>query len=306
MKNKQNIVDTQILGLMKCSKIAKQKFKEQKEYYAIKKEFQIIINIPKELGIREYLRTDIDIIFSTDDQITSNLGELCTNIFTVGYKILQTDYFQDKQAFTLFPRNLQCVSIEVIFDLLEKMNLQKSKQDIKNFMLDHKQRNIQISSCDDLNYVDLYASQFPFESYIIKYDAAGSKVLKYINNVKYLHLMGITREMMECNLIQTQMLPCAIRFESYLDIWSKMFEAISRKSNFFTAELQNYNGQRTFVKMEQRLLYLVQENDNSILCHLYWIYHTNPDPAVAVENYKKELDSQNPKPKQCSFKQICN
>lgn len=43
--------------------------------------------------------------------------------------------------------------------------------------------------------------------------------------------------------------------------------------------------------MEQRLLYLIQENDNSVLCHLYWIYHTNPDPAVAEENYKKELDS---------------
>ncbi|CAD8046236.1 unnamed protein product [Paramecium primaurelia] len=306
MKNKQNIVDTQILGLMRSSKINKQKFKEQKEYCAIKKEFQIIINIPKELGIREYLRTEIDIIFSTDYQINSNLGELCTNIFTVGYKVLQTDYFQDKQVFTLFPRNLQCVSIDVIYNLLEKMNLQKSKEDIQNFMLDHKKRNIQISQSNDVHYVDMYASQFPYESYLIRYDSTGSKVLKYINNVKYIQLMGITREMMEYNLMQTQILPCAIRVESYLDIWSKMFEAISRKSNFFTAELQNYNGQRTFVKMEQRLLYLVQDNDNSIYCYLYWIYHTNPDPAIAEENYQKELDSQNPKPKQCTYKQICN
>ncbi|CAK71144.1 unnamed protein product (macronuclear) [Paramecium tetraurelia] len=306
MQSNQNIVDTQIIGLSKSSKIAKQKQKEQRKYCAIKKEFQIIVNIPKTLNMREYLRTEIDIIFSTDYQIDSNLGELCTNIFTVGYKILQTDYFSDKQAFTLSPRDLQCVNIEVIFNLLEKMNLQKSKDDIQNFMIEHKKRSIQVSQCTDVYYLDMYASQFPYESYLIRFDSAGSKVLKYINNMKYLHLMGITREMMEWNLIQTQMLPCAIRVESYLDVWSKMFEAVSRKSNFFTAELQNYNGQRTFVKMEQRLIYIVQENDSSLYCYLYWIYHTNPNPAIADENYQKELDSQNPKPKQCTYKQICD
>ncbi|CAD8134444.1 unnamed protein product [Paramecium pentaurelia] len=306
MQSNQNIVDTQIIGLTKSSKIAKQKQKEQRKYCTIKKEFKIIINIPKTLEIREYLRTEIDIIFSTDYQINSNLGELCTNIFTVGYKILQTDYFSDKQAFSLFPRNLQCVSLDVIFNLLEKMNLQKSKEDIKYFMLEHKKGNIQISQCTDVYYLDMYASQFPYESYLIRYDSTGSKVLKYINNMKYLYLMGITREMMEWNLNQTHMLPCAIRVESYMDVWSKMFEAVSRKSNFFTVELQNYNGQRTFVKMEQRLIYIVQENDNSMYCYLYWIYHTNPNPIIAENNYQKELDSQNPKPKQCTYKQICN
>ncbi|CAD8051066.1 unnamed protein product [Paramecium sonneborni] len=306
MKSNQNIVDTQIIGVTKSSKIAKQKQKEQKKYCVIRKEFQIVIKIPKSLGLREYLRTEIDIIFSTDYQVNSNLGELCTNIFTVGYKILQTDYFSDKQVFTLFPRNLQCVSIEVIYDLLEQMNLQKSKDDIRNFIQEHQKKNIQISQCSDICYLDMYASQYPYESYLIRYDSTGSKVLKYINNMKYLHLMGITREMMEWNLIQTEMLPCAIRVESYLDIWSKMFEAVSRKQDFFTAELQNYNGQRKYVKMEQRLIYIVQENDNSLYCYLYWIYHVIPDPAIAEENYKKELDNQNPKPKQCTYKQIGN
>lgn len=58
---------------------------------------EYIINIiPRSLTIRQYLRTEFDVIFSTDREVNSNLGELCTNLFTIGYSVIEENYFPDK------------------------------------------------------------------------------------------------------------------------------------------------------------------------------------------------------------------
>lgn len=49
--------------------------------------------------------------------------------------------------------------------------------------------------------------------------------------------MGITVEMMERNLSSSKILPCAIKVESYLDVWNHIFGAITKKSNFLEVEI---------------------------------------------------------------------
>jgi len=49
--------------------------------------------------------------------------------------------------------------------------------------------------------------------------------------------MGITKEMMYHYFSETSTLPCVIRVVSYLDVWNKVFEAVSSGSKFYEMEI---------------------------------------------------------------------
>lgn len=71
------------------------------------------------------------------------------------------------------------------------------------------------------------ASKYPYECYTFRQERHESVILKYTHNIKFLHLMGITIDMIEEYLTETKTLPCAIRVNNYIKIWNQVFEAVS-------------------------------------------------------------------------------
>ncbi|CAD8151425.1 unnamed protein product [Paramecium octaurelia] len=267
------------------------------------KEFVTSFIIPRNINQNQYFRTKENIQFALTTFNDNTLGELGINIFSIGYSVSQTDIQQQKVEYHFQARDFDLADISTIFQMLRILNMDKAYNNLSKYL----QRYDQISSipCStelEIQQVEELASKYPYECYTFRHERNESVILKYTHNIKFLHLMGITIDMIEEFLRETKTLPCAIRVNNYLEVWHQVFEAVSNDQQIFEMEVQNFNGKRFYVKIKQAQIFV--EKDGKLYGYLYWIYLTDTNQNLAIKNYEAELDKLYPKPKECLYKQI--
>ena len=52
------------------------------------------------------------------------------NIFTIGYAVSKTDYTSDKQVFSFEARDFNVVGIDVVYKILDSVNMPAAKKNI--------------------------------------------------------------------------------------------------------------------------------------------------------------------------------
>lgn len=105
-------------------------FMKQSDQFRMRN-FSIILRIPKSLPNKNYFRTNYNIQLSLDTYDDNPLGDLSTNIFTVGYLVTKTEFKSDKLVFSLQARDDTVVSIEVIYRILDSLYMPKAKHNLE-------------------------------------------------------------------------------------------------------------------------------------------------------------------------------
>ncbi|KAM3133302.1 hypothetical protein pb186bvf_014595 [Paramecium bursaria] len=269
----------------------------------IDKRLQILIRVPPHLNMKQYFRTKFDIQFSLDTYNDNLLGDLGVNIFSVGYHINQISREGDKIRFEFSGRDMVYTDFEIIFAILDKIGMIKARQNIEKLI--QKYSNIeqnQLVTLQDISDVYSYAQNYPYECYLGKLSTEGNTILQYNINKKYLNLMAINEEMLINYYQENQLLPCAIKVDSYLDVWNVVFGAYSTGQENYNVELQNFNGRRSYVDIEQKQLFFMLDGQLHFI--LFWIYRTQVEDREANQNYQQILEQFNPKPKQATYRDI--
>ncbi|CAD8067023.1 unnamed protein product [Paramecium primaurelia] len=267
------------------------------------KEFVTSFIFPKNINQSQYFRTKENIQFALTTFNENTLGELGINIFSIGYSVSQTEVRQEKMEYHFQARDFELVDISTIFHMLRLMKMDKACTNLSKYLQRYEQiASIPCSTQFEINQVEELASKYPYECYTYRHERQESVILKYTHNIKFLHLMGITIDMIEIYLRETKTLPCAIRVNNYLQIWNQVFEAVSNDQQIFEMEVQNFNGNIFYVKINQVQIFIEQEG--KLYGYLYWIYLTDTNQNLAIQNYEKQLEQLYPKPKECLYKQI--
>ncbi|CAD8172960.1 unnamed protein product [Paramecium octaurelia] len=267
------------------------------------KEFVTSFIFPKNINQRQYFRTKENIQFALTTFNENTLGELGINIFSIGYSVNQTEVRQQKMEYHFQVRDFELADISTIYQMLKLMKMEKACTNLSKYLQRYEQiASIPFSTQFEINQVEELASKYPYECYTFRHERHESVILKYTHNIKFLHLMGITIDMIEEYLRETKTLPCAIRVNNYLQIWNQVFEAVSNDQQIFEMEVQNFNGKIFYVKIKQVQIFI--EQDGKLYGYLYWIYLTDTNQNLAIQNYEASLEKLYPKPKECLYKQI--
>ncbi|CAK86106.1 unnamed protein product (macronuclear) [Paramecium tetraurelia] len=267
------------------------------------KEFVTSFIFPKNINSRQYFRTKENIQFALTTFNENTLGELGINIFSIGYSVNQTEVRQEKMEYHFQVRDFELADISTIYQMLKLMKMEKACTNLSKYLQRYEQiSSIPFSTQFEINQVEELASKYPYECYTFRHERDESVILKYTHNIKFLHLMGITIDMIEEYLRETKTLPCAIRVNNYLQIWNQVFEAVSNDQQIFEMEVQNFNGKIFYVKIKQVQIFIEQEG--KLYGYLYWIYLTDTNQNLAIQNYEASLEKLYPKPKECLYKQI--
>lgn len=81
------------------------------------------------------------------------------NIFTIGYAVSKTDYTPDKQVFSFEARDFNVVGIDVVYKILDSVNMPAAKKNIQRYVNNHKSlHNIKWASPEEILETEKYAS----------------------------------------------------------------------------------------------------------------------------------------------------
>ncbi|CAD8087554.1 unnamed protein product [Paramecium sonneborni] len=267
------------------------------------KEYMTSFIIPRNINQNQYFRTKQNIQFALTTFNDNTLGELGINIFSIGYSVSHIEIQQQKMEYNFQARDFELADISTIFQMLRLLNMEKAHTNLSKYLQRYEQiSQIPCSTQIEIAQVEQLASKYPYECYTFRHERNESVILKYTHNIKFLHLMGITIDMLEEYLKETKTLPCAIRVNNYLEVWHQVFEAVSNDQQIFEMEVQNFNGKRFYIKIKQAQIFV--EKDGKLYGHLYWIYLTDTNQDLAIQNYEAILEKLYPKPKECLYKQI--
>ncbi|CAD8080845.1 unnamed protein product [Paramecium sonneborni] len=267
------------------------------------KEFKTSFIIPRNINQNQYFRTKENVQFALTTFSDNTLGELGINIFSIGYCVSHSEIQQQKMEYHFQARDFELADISTIFQMLRLLNMEKAHTNLSKYLQRYEQiSQIPCSTQLEISQIEQLASKYPYECYTFRHERNESVILKYTHNIKFLHLMGITIDMLEEYLRETKTLPCAIRVDNYLEVWHQVFEAVSNDQQIFEIEVQNFNGKRFYIKIKQAQIFV--EKDGKLYGYLYWIYLTDTNQNLAIQNYETVLEKLYPKPKECLYRQI--